>query len=223
MDGTGELFAPLIEEIASNAEIQIVRYPVNSTEGYDRLTDFARQAIPSDCDYVLLGESFSGPIAISIAAGKPQRLKGLVLCCTFATNPQPQFRMFRAMLNFLPMGFASTSIALRGLLGRFTTQSMCVSLQTAIRSVRPETLRARIRAIIDVDVTSALSEVAVPILYLKATQDRLVPQAATDAMRKIQPSVKVVEIDGPHFLLQASAKQAATHINRFLIDMQNAS
>lgn len=223
MDGTGDLFAPLIEELAPNIDIQIVRYPVDSTEGYDRLTDFARQSIPIDRDYVLLGESFSGPIAISIAAEKSSRLKGLVLCCTFATNPQPRFRMLRAMLNFLPIRVASTSIAARGLLGRFATQSLCVSLQTAIRSVKPETLRARMRAIIDVDVTAALTKVTAPILYLKATQDWLVSGKSSDAIREIQPNINMVEIEGPHFLLQASAIQAARHVNKFLIDVQNAS
>ena len=67
MEGTGQLFAPLLEEIAPTVRVQVVRYPVNFTGGYRQLTDLARQSLPLTGDYVLLGESFSGPIAIALA------------------------------------------------------------------------------------------------------------------------------------------------------------
>src|SRR5450631_1631029 len=98
MDGTGKLFAPLIEAISSNVRIQVVRYPVECAGGYKQLTDLVKQALPSEGDYVLLGESFSGPIAVSIAAELPPRLRGLVMCCSFVTNPQPQFILFSPLL-----------------------------------------------------------------------------------------------------------------------------
>lgn len=223
MDGTGQLFAPLIDSIASGVRIQVVRYPPDEASDYRQLTDLVRQSLPPDGDYVLLGESFSGPIAVSIAAELPPRLKGLVMCCSFVTNPQPQFFLFGPLLRFFPIGLASNSLAVRSLLGRFATAPLCASLQAAIQSVSAETLRARLRAIISVDVKAELAKITVPMLYIKATRDRLVPTRASEAIQGIQPSVSIVEVEGPHFLLQANAKEAALHINNFLLGLQNAT
>jgi pimeloyl-[acyl-carrier protein] methyl ester esterase len=220
MEGTGQLFAPLLEEIAPTVRVQVVRYPVNFTGGYRQLTHLARQSLPLTGDYVLLGESFSGPIAIALAAELSPRLKGLVLSCSFVSNPQPRLQMVSGLLRFLPMTLAAASPAIHYLLGRCATKALCTSLQAAIRSVAPQTLRARLRAIVSMNVEAELRRIAVPILYLQATDDMLVPKKSGAAIQRIRPGVSIVELEGPHFLLQANPKQAAFHINKFLADVR---
>lgn len=58
--------------------------------------------LPSREPYLLLGESFSGPIALSIAARRPALLRGVVLCCSFACNPRPALKHLGVLLNRLP-------------------------------------------------------------------------------------------------------------------------
>ena len=41
--------------------------------------------------------------------------------------------------------------------------------------------------------------------------------------QRIQPGVRIVEVEGPHFLLQANAKAAAVPLNNFLVRVQNAA
>ena len=41
--------------------------------------------------------------------------------------------------------------------------------------------------------------------------------------KRIQPGVRIVEVEGPHFLLQANAKAAAVPLNNFLVRVQNAA
>ncbi|UUZ51553.1 alpha/beta hydrolase [Massilia sp. B-10] len=48
-----------------------------------------RSRLPPAEPYFLLGESFSGPVAIALAAERPPMLLGLILSCTFARNPLP--------------------------------------------------------------------------------------------------------------------------------------
>jgi pimeloyl-[acyl-carrier protein] methyl ester esterase len=103
MDGTDRLFAPLIEALGPDVRVQVIRYATTSTAGYRELTDFVRQALPAKGEYVLLGESFSGPIAVSIAAQAPPGLKALVLCCTFVSNPRPGLAPFRPLLPLVPL------------------------------------------------------------------------------------------------------------------------
>jgi pimeloyl-ACP methyl ester carboxylesterase len=80
MDGTGELFGPFIDALGGEFDVQVVRYPAGHCGGYEGLEEIARAAIPLDQPYILLGESFSGPVAISIAASSPGKLRGLVFC-----------------------------------------------------------------------------------------------------------------------------------------------
>ncbi|WP_426165544.1 alpha/beta fold hydrolase [Pseudoduganella sp. R-34] len=208
MDGTGELFAPFIAALGGEFEMRVVRYPGDHCGGYEELEAFARAAIPLDRPYVLLGESFSGPIAISIAASAPGRLQGLALCCTFARNPRPRLGVLKALLNVIPL----KALPARWLAGA----QMRAPLKAALELVSSAALRARMRAVLAVDVSDRLAACDAPILYLRATRDRLVPRTAAELVAKIKPSTKVVELDAPHFLLQTEPAQAAREIAAFV-------
>ena len=88
MDGSGQLFDEFAAALGGEFALSIVRYPVDGG-GYAELEAIARQAIPPTGPYVILGESFSGPIAVSLAAPADDRCLGLVLCAAFARNPLP--------------------------------------------------------------------------------------------------------------------------------------
>ena len=101
LDGTGELFAAFIDALGGFAT-QIVSYPPDRAMTYAEYESFVRAKLPADEDFVLLAESFSGPIGISIAAAAPPRLKGLILCGTFASNPLPVFGPFAKLVGAAP-------------------------------------------------------------------------------------------------------------------------
>jgi len=75
LDGTGELFASFIDALGGFAT-QVIAYPTDRAMTYAEHENFVRGKLPADEDFVLLAESFSGPIGISIAAAAPPRLKG---------------------------------------------------------------------------------------------------------------------------------------------------
>ena len=85
MDGSGALFGDFIAALGLNPVI--VAYPPDTPQTYDELEHFVHQSLPAGEPYILLGESFSGPVAIRIASRKPAGLKALVLVCTFAALP----------------------------------------------------------------------------------------------------------------------------------------
>lgn len=78
MDGTGELFSPLVRAMDPSIPTVIVRYPDVPTD-YGAHEVVARAALPGAQSYVLLGESFSGPVAVSIAASRTEHCVGLIL------------------------------------------------------------------------------------------------------------------------------------------------
>src|SRR5215471_17973322 len=89
MDGTTAPRADFVAALGPRIEPHLVAYPSDPALGYMELEALVRASLPADRPYLLLGESFSGPIAISIAASRPSHLVGLILCVTFAYNPLP--------------------------------------------------------------------------------------------------------------------------------------
>ena len=89
MDGTGQLFGRFLEALGPEVRAIVIAYPPAQNLDYSQLEAFVRSKLPSDQPFVILGESFSGPIAVSIAASPPDGLRGIVLCCSFVRNPRP--------------------------------------------------------------------------------------------------------------------------------------
>src|SRR5512143_111507 len=89
LDGTGRLFGDFIAALGQDIDVIVASYPADTPLDYAELEPLVRAMLPTDRDYVLLGESFSGPLAISLAASAPPGLRGLVLCCSVARSPLP--------------------------------------------------------------------------------------------------------------------------------------
>ena len=101
MDGTGELFAPFIAALGPEVSSVVVRYP-DQPQGYASHEDAARAALPEGKPFVVLGESFSGPVAISIAAASPPGLCGYILCSSFVSCPSSTLKLLRPLLGIWP-------------------------------------------------------------------------------------------------------------------------
>ena len=218
LDGTGDFFQPLLEALGEGVRTHVVRYPVAGAYDYATCQQLVRAELPTDGPYVLLGESFSGPVAISLAAQAPPGLAGVILCCTFAGNPRPRLAFIRPLLPFLPFHGTGSSLRLSRflVLGRWITPPIRELHQRILASVPAKTMRSRIEAVADCDVREALASIRLPTLCLVARHDRLIPKAAARLIRQQAPAATLVEIDAPHCLLQCEARQAAAKIREFL-------
>ncbi|MEO7323268.1 MAG: hypothetical protein ABIW82_00405 [Dokdonella sp.] len=104
LDGTATLRSAFVNSVAAEFDsITVVSYPRDKVLDYSELEAFARAALPLDRPFVLLGESFSGPIALSIAAKPPSGLVGLVLSTSFAKSPIPLFSPLASFARFAPV------------------------------------------------------------------------------------------------------------------------
>ena len=220
MDGTGRLFDPFIAALGSEFRVQVVRYPTQEPLDYSQLEAVARAALPVDGPFVIVAESFSGPIAVSLAASDPPRLQGLILCATFVRNPRPGFAFLRSIVGLLPVGWMPAGVLSRLLLGRAADPLLRSALAQAVAQVSSSAFRARLRAVLSVDVSARLSAVTVPSLYLRAARDAVVPPAACELIARFSPRTQVVELDGPHLLLQAAPAAAAKTVGTFLREIQ---
>ena len=214
MDGTGDLFAPILPFLSAAMDTQVVSYPCDQRLGHAQLVELVLQQLPRDRPFALLGESFSGPIAAAVAARSAPA--ALVLACSFVTNPHRSLRLLRPLLPFLPspthfirpLGFA--------LMGRHATPALRTALAGALGHVSPAVMKFRAAATLQADARASLAAVRCPVLYLRATQDRVVPRRCLADVLRARPETEVAEIDGPHFLLQTLPAASAQAIDAFL-------
>lgn len=194
--------------------VEVLAYPSEQAMSYSELEAFVRDSLP-DGRFVLLGESFSGPIAISIAAAQPRNLAGLVLSTSFARKPMPFLSGFAGIVAFAPVRTLPEWMLSYVLLGPWRTPELMSSLRHALESVAPKVLRARVAATMRVDVLSRVTEINVPLLYLRATDDRLMPSAAVREIASKARDVSVVDVVGPHLLLQTAPQACAQAVAEF--------
>jgi len=215
MDGTGALFEPFLLALDGAFKIRVVRYPVHGAQSYAVLGMHARKALPEEGRFIILGESFSGPIAVSLAAARPAGLVGVILCASFVSNPRPSIGLLRHVAEKLPVGLAPLALLDAMLIGRYSTERLREALAAALSLVPADVLRRRLRAVLSVDVSAELRRIDVPLLYLQARYDRLVPSDAYRRIRQILPIAQIAPIPAPHFLLQAAPDEAAAAIIAF--------
>lgn len=218
MDGTGLLLENFVVALGQEFESIVVRYPTDEPLGYSALERIAEDHLPKDRSFILLGESFSGPIAINLAAKAPAGLRGLVLCCSFARTPRPGFSWLRTFSGLVPFAWVPQWLLDYSLLGKERTAKLSAQMKEAIAHVRSSVMRGRLREVLEVDVSNELRRVTVPVLYLQALEDRAVPSSAANLVTSLVPSARVERLTAPHFLLQTRPLEAANIIRRFAAD-----
>jgi pimeloyl-ACP methyl ester carboxylesterase len=216
LDGTGKLFAEFVQVLGPAVESQIVAYPKNEPLGYRELEALARAALPRDRPFVVLGESFSGPIAIRIAARPPAGLVGVILCGTFAKNPYPLFGWAGPLAAWFPLKSLPQWVRAPLMWGSMSPDRAPEQMARAIADVSDAVIRHRIAAVLAVDESEALACIQVPTLVLQADHDLVIPDSATRWILETAPRAQLVRIDGPHLLLQTRPLECAAAVMEFV-------
>ena len=216
LDGTGLPFADFVAALGPEVECIVISYPPDRSLGYAALEALVRNRLPQDRPFFLLGESFSGPLAIAIAAAPPAGLRGLILSTSFASNPRPRLGFLRHLISMVPMAAIPHALIGFFVLGRFATPPLREMLKSALAVVRPSVLRARARAALAADSRPLLSRIRAPILYLRADEDRVVPSGTGQQLLAARLPASIVEFPAPHFLLQVLPEQAAKAVRDFM-------
>jgi pimeloyl-ACP methyl ester carboxylesterase len=162
-------------------------------EAYASLPDALKHPEP---DAVIAAESFGGPLGIRIAAAHP--VAKLVLIASFVKMPL-----------WIPPGALVTAIhpppalAIRALmLGVDAPEALVERVREVIGTVPREWLAARLNAVSDMDASDDFCAIRSPVVWLRAKDDHMLPEAATEYAVSLCPELEVHEIDGPHLLAQ---------------------
>ena len=215
LHGTEDLLGPFLAALPSEARYAIVQYSSPLRSDYFECEAAAREALPPSEPYVLVGESFSGPVAISIASAKPPGLCGIVLVGSFAAAPSPMLKYLAPLISRLPMNRLAGRFMATSLLGSSASSELRRSVRDVIAQMSPSMIGGRVRALSRVDVTENLRRITIPVLYLRATRDRLVPPQCAQQMMRLSSQVRLIDLDGPHMLLSCAPHECARAIVTF--------
>lgn len=99
MDGTEILFAPLPAALPNWLRVQVVTYPSEGGNGYEDLLPPVLAAVTRLPNCFVLGWSFSGPLALQVAALLPDRVRGVILGASFVLPPNRWLPRLRFLLR----------------------------------------------------------------------------------------------------------------------------
>jgi len=219
MDGSGELFREFAAALPEGLEAETLRYP---PDAWVPGREFAKSLMGGMTDepFVLVAESYSVALAVRIAAMRPEGLRGLVLCAGFCTSPLRGWRRWIVM-RLAPVLARVTppEWAVRWLLvGDDAPASLVGAVRASVSWVEPWVLAARMRGVLRCDVLAELAQVRVPILYVQATQDRVVDPECLEEIHGVRPA-RTVAIDGPHLLVQREPQLVADVVAGFVREL----
>lgn len=217
LDGSGLLFRPFIQTLPANLNPIVVSYPSDQALDYDDLLPLVLRAIPRGQPFAILGESFSGPLAVMAAALAPTGLKAVILCASFVQNPLPTgFGLIRPFVRGFCFRLAPEFVRTRALLGEYATPELRRLSADALATVSPGILAHRVRSLLRVDVRRELPACPVPIMYLQGAHDRVVGRRNLADVVNAYPATQIARLPAPHFVLQAQPTAAAKAVSTFL-------
>ena len=194
----------------------VVEYPPHGGNDYLDLLNVVSHAVRDAGEYWVLGWSFSGPLALMLAAREPRRIRGVILCASFVRPPRPNL----AWCRFAAVGPVIWLIRAARRLPIF----LSTDRESDIRRDKAETwarvsawtLAARVRAVLRVDARDMLRQCEAPIVYLASSRDAIVSRWNADEIALLLPSSRRITIDGPHMALYTDPRAAADAICRVL-------
>jgi pimeloyl-ACP methyl ester carboxylesterase len=217
LDGSGRLYAPFLDAGPRAFRPEVLSYPPDEPLGYDPLVARVRARLPRG-RFVLLAESFSGPVAVRLAAERPAGLEALVLAATFLRAPlNPVLHPIRGLVGARLFGFAMPAAVVRWFMaGNDAPDAIVREVQRAVAAVRPDVLAHRAAEALHVDVRAELARVDVPVLVVAPTRDRLIRTDVADEVLAIRPDAEVALVDAPHMVLQRCPQASLARIEEFL-------
>lgn len=216
LNGSNRLFAPLLACLPENQLVECLELPEHGPQDYPRLADGVLPRL-GNAPFVLLGESFSGPLARELATRKPQGLQGVIFAATFVSRPNPLLRLVRYLPQLPPSVLARRKLIRQFCVGHEASEVLVNLVVEEIRSMPARLARTRLETLADLNDSG--SPLSIPCLNLLPLNDRLVTLAARQGVVAGCANIRTIEIAGPHFLLQSKAQRCATAILDFLNEL----
>jgi pimeloyl-[acyl-carrier protein] methyl ester esterase len=220
LDGTEVFFRPLVAALPEWVKPVIVTYPTSGANHYSALLAIVLAAVEDSEDFYVLGWSFSGPLALMLAAKEQSRVRGVILCASFVRPPLPGLAWLRFAVTAPVVHLLRLARRVPLLLSSCSTEMFRRDKAATWIRVPSRILAARARAILALDARGCLGGCFRPVLYLAGSRDRVIPRRTVEEIVGELPSTKGVTVDGPHLALYTNPRAAVRAIVAFIKDTE---
>jgi pimeloyl-ACP methyl ester carboxylesterase len=211
MDGTGTLFRRFLAQAPDGFAPEAVALPAERCT-HAELAKRIGPVVGLDVSSVLLAESYSGGLALRLAAEHP--VAAIVLVNSFVAPPRHRALRLAALPALFRFGTPRAAIR-HFLVGARSSPALVDEVKRVVDSVPAHVLAARITEVLSADSGNWLARCTAPLLYLRGTEDRVVPEASVRRITSARDT-RVVRVPGPHLLLQAEPARAWAAIIDFV-------
>lgn len=218
LDGSGKLFQPFLEQVPIACKVTVITYPGDRKIAFDELGDYVSERLPKNTPLILIGESYSGPVSVMLSQRAELDVRGIVFVATFAHFPTTVIKLLSKLLPLsLLFSLPAPAFVIKHYcFGKWATPWLIRLVRESVSGNNPAVMAHRSRSGAAVDVRSQLVKISVPCLYLRGTDDRLVPKRALQDFIEHIPQLEQAEIEGPHCLLQARPGACLAAIQYFI-------
>ncbi|MCH1919018.1 hypothetical protein L9G15_06170 [Shewanella sp. A3A] len=210
MDGTGMLFGPLLNEIG-DLDVEVIPLPNAGAQDYASLADTVAKII-GERECVLLVESYSGGIAEVLLKNYRLNIRHIVVVASFFSSPSRLLSRLAAILPIKALAaipFLAPLAFKAFMLGWSASPSIIALFRMALRTVNATVLRMRLRQIAAYRATGFTSDISAT--YIRPLDDFLVSDR-TQEFTAAFANLEIVEVPGPHFVLQVEPAACASVI-----------
>jgi pimeloyl-ACP methyl ester carboxylesterase len=172
------------------------------------LVDFVLSKLPNE-EFILVGESFSGPIAYQVALNKPEHLLSVVFVATFLTSPKKKLLNLTKILPtklFLKIPIPNVLVK-NYLFGTGISDETIGLFNKTLKIVSSDVFSFRLSEISKLH--GNLEACDIKATYIQATDDKLVPNSSVEEFKKVFKNITIFCIEGTHFILQTNPSGCA--------------
>lgn len=221
LHGTAQLYEKLDTHLQLKGHhTELIVLPQAGDQDYQTLQSDLEERYDWSLPRILIAESFSGPLAIYLAARHPDSVKALVLVATFCASPVN--RAF-ALLPLSPIFMLPPiKLALRYFLtGEGADYSDIQHLADITKTLPAKTINQRLSTVLCLREEDCPTLPHVPILILQAQFDHLIPWAAQNALEQHFPHAEVHWLASPHLIIQQAPQLCYPLIDSFIAQLKS--
>lgn len=216
IDGTGLLFYRQVPLLERRYDVTTIRLR-DEVRAMDELVADLHRSVTAAADgpVTLLGESFGGALAMSYALAHPERVGRLVILNSFANFGSPaRLWLGYHLLRATPWGMMRLVRQLNGrrMHSPGTDPEEIRRFLQLMQSTTREGYLSRLHILRDYDIRDQLASIEVPVLYLAADRDVVLPSVdQARLMTSLTPrsSMRVLEGHGHSCLVAPNLDLAA--------------
>jgi pimeloyl-ACP methyl ester carboxylesterase len=220
VDGTDVFFRPLLAALPASIRTRVLCYPESAPHRYDDLLEVLLRSLEDLPEYYVLGLSYSGPLAVMLAAAQPDKVRGLILAATFVRCPRPDLLPLRPLLSAPVIWLLRAARRLPIWLFSQADDPFRRAKAETWGRVSARSLSRRLRMVLRVDVRALLRSCWQPVLCLAFGEDDVVPMANAEEMIRLHPAARLVTVPGKHLGIWTHPQAVAHEVARFVDEQQ---